>query len=403
MCDIISQNWHSFDEDERAQFWATLALRYSQGLGPRLSVRLLRHFGSAYAAIQGLEKWKDLGIKSGIISSVAAGAWRENALVEWKAAQTCDAHIVLWHHSTYPQILRTIIDAPLMFYAKGALELLAGPCLAVVGSRKCTPDGVQVGANISRELSAAGVTIVSGMARGIDKVVHVASLQHVGKSIAVLGTGIDVIYPKNNADIYGELIKNGLIISEYAPQTQPLALHFPIRNRIISGISLGVLVVEGALKSGTLITARQALEQNRDVFAIPGTANALASQGCQELIRQGAKVVFTAEDILCDMMEQFKNYSATFEPAPVKKEKINENQNQKQMIVKLEDFPEEEREDVEKILNFLYGNGESHMDSICIYLKKPANTVSSVLMSMELQGLIKRLQGAKYIAKSALK
>ncbi len=298
------------------------------------------------------------------------------------------------------------MDAPALLYARGDLSLLNGPCMAIVGSRKCTAEGVEVAAAITRDLSASGITIVSGMAKGIDRVAHAAALHNVGKSIAVLGTGIDVIYPKGNADIYSDLLKDGLIISEYAPKTPPVGLNFPIRNRIISGISLGVLVVEGTLRSGTLITARQALEQNRDVFAIPGTANALSSQGCQELIRQGAKVVFTAEDILCDMAEQLKAYPAMFgvpkaEQKPVNKLTDNLKGDQSLDDNIMQNFHKDEQEDVKNILKFLYGNGESHMDALCLALEKPAQHISPLIMNMELQGLIKRLPGSRFIAKSA--
>ncbi len=403
---MASHSWYNLSQDDRAQLWATLALRHTKGIGPRLVARILRHFGSAYTAINELEAWGDIGIKKDVISSVSSGAWRENALVEWKKAQNLDAHIIMWHHDEYSPLLQTLIDAPALFYAYGDLSLLAGPCMAIVGSRKCTPEGVEVATNITRELSAAGITIVSGMAQGIDRVAHVAALHNVGKSIAVLGTGIDVIYPKRNADVYADLVKDGLIISEYAPHTPPLGLNFPIRNRIISGISLGVLVVEGTLRSGTLITAKQALEQNRDVFAIPGTANALASQGCQELIRQGARVVFTAEDILCDMAEQLKAYPSLFAKAELAKSYLAPNNIKSKTQVTtnedvLKNFARDEQEDVKNILKFLYGNGESHVDAICLGLHKPTHQVSSLLMSMELLGLIKRLPGARYVAKSA--
>ncbi len=404
---MSSHGWHNLSQDDRAQFWATLALKHTQGIGPRLAVRILRHFGSAYAAIHGLDEWQGLGIKSSIISSVSAGAWRESALIEWKNAQACAAHIVLWHDDAYPPLLKTTIDAPVMFYAFGDLGLLMGPCLAIVGSRKCTPQGIETAAKITRDLSAAGITIVSGMAKGIDKVAHVAALHGIGKSIAVLGTGIDVIYPKGNTDVYYDLSNSGLIMSEYAPKTPPLAANFPIRNRIISGISLGVLVVEGTLRSGTLITARQALEQNRDVFAIPGIANALTSQGCQELIRQGAKVVFTAEDILCDIMEQLKSFSATFEKITSEKspeELTSQDENTYAVLTSevLQNFSKAEQEDVSSILKYLHGHGESHTDAICMHLAKPANEVNSLLMNMELLSLIKRLHGSRYIAKSSL-
>ncbi len=399
---MTSLSWQSLDDAERAQLWATLALKYSQGLGARAIKRILAHFGSAYVAIQKLEDWHKLGIKEDIISKVSAGAWREDALLEWRQAQGFDGRIVLWHHEQYPKLLKNIIDAPCLFYARGDLSLLSGPCLAIVGSRKCSAEGVEVASRITRDLAQIGITIVSGMAQGIDRVAHVAALSKIGKSVAVLGTGLDVIYPRQNTDVYYDLIKEGLVISEFSLQTHAIATNFPIRNRIISGVSLGVLVVEGASRSGTLITARQALEQNRDVFAIPGATTSLTSQGCQDLIRQGAKVVFNAEDILCDMAEQLKQYSDNI-VKPLSTEAANDIKQNAAEIASdfLQEFPEDEQQDVKNILKFLYGNGESHIDSICMHLEQPIHQVNSLLMSMELAGIVKRLAGARYVARSA--
>ncbi len=406
MANMTNYTWQSLSQQDRAEFWATLALKYSPGIGPRLSARVLRHFGSAYTAIQQLSDWEDIGIGPDKTVNISSGAWRDEALIEWRAAQSSDAHILMWHHQEYPDLLQAIIDAPTMFYALGNLSLLAGPCIAIVGSRKCTAEGVEVAGKITRDLAGAGITIVSGMAQGIDRVAHVASLHKVGKSVAVLGTGIDVVYPKSNRDIYDDLIAQGLVISEFAPKTSPIATNFPIRNRIISGLSIGVLVVEGSLRSGTLITARQALEQNRDVFAIPGPATSTASQGCQELIRQGAKVVFTAEDILCDLAEQLKPY-VTINPLKAKnyaqaaqdaQDILSNDHNQDVENNVLQSFTSEEQVCIKSILKYLHGNGESHVDAICLALEKPIHEVTTMLMSMELSGLVKRLPGAHYSA-----
>ncbi len=401
---MVNYTWQNLSQDDRAEFWATLALKYSQGIGPRLTVRILRRFGSAYNAIQQLDAWGDVGISSDKITCISSGAWRNDALIEWRAAQQSNAHILMWHHAEYSPLLRTLIDAPSMLYALGNLDLLSGPCLAIVGSRKCTADGVEVAGNITRDLASAGICIVSGMAQGIDRVAHVASLGKIGSSIAVLGTGIDVVYPKNNLDIYQELIENGLIVSEFAPNTAPIATNFPIRNRIISGLSIGVLVIEGSLRSGTLITARQALEQNRDVFAIPGAATAATSQGCQDLIRQGAKVVFTAEDILCDLAEQLKSYIKIDPIKPKKYENAVPNIAGADTLNDsiLQSFSHDEQVLVKNILKYLCANGESHVDSLSLGIEQPVHEVTNVLMSMELSGLVKRLPGARYLAQSAL-
>ncbi len=301
--------WQDFCDEERTQFWASLALRHSQGLGPRSVARLLHYFGSAYDAVQNTKSWDEAGIPAHKAAQFATGAWRTSAQKEWNVAQCTEMRILMWHHREYPSLLRALIDAPCLLYYRGDVSLLAGPCFAVVGSRNCTAEGVRIASLVTRDMTKAGVTVVSGMAQGIDRVAHVAALEGIGKSIAVLGTGIDVVYPQKHKDIYERLIHEGLVVSEFAPGTSPNATNFPVRNRVISGVSLGVLVVEGALRSGSLITARQALEQNRDVFAVPGLATSPASHGCQELIRQGAKPVFHAEDILRDLTETLRAFS----------------------------------------------------------------------------------------------
>ncbi len=400
MTEMTNYFWHNLSQEDRAEFWATLALKYSQGIGPRIAARALRHFGSAYKAIQQLDCWDKIGLGQDKTSKISSGSWRDEALGEWRMAQTTNAHMLMWHHQEYPSLLRTIIDAPTMLYAIGDLSLLSAPCLAIVGSRKCTSEGVEIAGQITRDLASAGITIVSGMAQGIDRIAHMASLHKIGKSIAVLGTGIDVIYPKNNSDIYDDLTHHGLVISEFAPKTAPISTNFPIRNRIISGLSIGVLVVEGSLRSGTLITARQALEQNRDVFAIPGAATSATSQGCQDLIRQGAKVVFSAEDILCDLSKQLEPY-IKIDPLKVKsyaKGDLNQIKDEKEHIQDLDLFSSAEQAHVKSILKYLHSHGQSHVDVICQDLDKPIHEVTTMLMSMELSGLVKRLPGARYTA-----
>lgn len=288
------------------ELWAVLALRHAQGIGSRRAKRLVEHFGSALAAAEAVMAeplaWFACGITSDEASAdFAAGSWRKAARSEWLALRKPGVSFIQWTDLSYPPQLREIFDAPLLVYYKGDISLLHGPAVAVVGARKCTEEGIAVAAWFSRCLSQAGVTVLSGMALGIDRAAHLAGLQGAGRSVAVLGTGIDVIYPACNDDVYDVLAHKGLILSEFPLGTQPSPGHFPIRNRIISGLSRGVLVVEAAGRSGSLITARLALEQNRDVFAVPGHTLAAMSEGCRELIRRGARPVFDADDILEDL------------------------------------------------------------------------------------------------------
>jgi DNA processing protein len=205
-------------------------------------------------------------------------------------------------HPDYPQALRDIAAAPLMLYVKGRIELLAKPSLAVVGARNASAQGMLNAGRMAQALSEAGLTIVSGLALGIDAAAHEGGLCGSGSTIAVIGTGIDRIYPARNAPLARRIAEDGCIVSEYALGTPPLRDNFPRRNRVISGLARGVLVVEAAAKSGSLITARLAVSQGKDLYAIPGSIHATLAKGCHALIREdGAKLVETANDILTDM------------------------------------------------------------------------------------------------------
>ena len=201
----------------------------------------------------------------------------------------------------YPQALFNIPDPPFLLYIKGRRELLNRPALAIVGSRNATPQGLKNAEAFAQAASTAGLCIVSGMAHGVDAAAHRGGLRGQGSSIGVVGTGLDKIYPAANRELAHQLAQEGVLVSEFPLGTPPLAANFPRRNRIISGLSLGCLVVEASLQSGSLITARMALEQGREVFAIPGSIHAPQSKGCHHLIKQGAKLVEHAQDILEDL------------------------------------------------------------------------------------------------------
>lgn len=308
------------DEAARKEYWASLALRHCRGLGARSAARLARHFGSAYAAVQARNLWHEAGVNKGQAAELATGSWRVTAREEWDRARDLSASIVLWTDPEYPALLRSIIDAPLLLYCRGDLSLLQSPGFAVVGSRKATRHGRSVAEYMARCLSACGIAIVSGMALGIDRVAHEAALARIGRSIGVLGTGIDMLYPIGNMTVFDEMERRGLLISEFAPGTLPHAGNFPVRNRVISGLSLGVLVVEAAHRSGSLITARLALEQNREVYAVPGPALDAHCLGCQDLVRQGAHAVFSAEDVLRDLAEQLRPFGISEGSVPAGEE-----------------------------------------------------------------------------------
>jgi DNA processing protein len=209
-----------------------------------------------------------------------------------------DCHLLTLADAAYPQALLTIADPPLLLYALGQPALLQRPAVAVVGSRNASRQGLQHAEQFSEALSCAGLPVISGMALGIDSAAHEGGLRGRGATVAVIGTGIDVVYPARNRALSGRIAQQGCIVSEYPLGTPPMAMNFPRRNRIISGLSCAVLVVEAALRSGSLITARVAADQGRDVFAIPGSIHSPMSKGCHALIKQGAKLVESVQDVL---------------------------------------------------------------------------------------------------------
>lgn len=304
------------DEAGRSEYWACLALRHCRGLGARSCARLLEYFGSAYAAFENRDSWPEAGLSKNVAAELATGSWRVTAQEEWDAVRKSDHGILFMSQQGYPERLRQITDPPILLYCYGQTSLLQAPCVAMVGSRKATAHGIEVSAHFARRLSACGITVVSGMAQGIDSACHDAALSRPGQSIGVLGTGLDLIYPKASLSLFERMRENGLLLSEFAPGTLPLPQNFPIRNRIISGLALAVLVVEATTRSGSLITARLALEQDREVFAVPGAALESHSIGCQTLVREGAKPVFCAEDILRELAPQLAEWDISEQSLP---------------------------------------------------------------------------------------
>ncbi len=284
----------SFD----ASLKAWLALSLTHGLGGEGARRLLKEFGSPEAVFAASTGSLRNFVKAEVVAEIGRGI--DEAMLTPALGWLEDGRnrIVTLADGDYPQALLNTPDPPLLLYVKGRLDLLNRPSLAVVGSRNATPQGIHNAEAFARTLSDAGLCVISGLAHGIDAAAHRGALRYQGGSIAVVGTGLDKVYPAANRDLAHELAAEGTLISEFPLGTPPLAANFPRRNRIISGMSAGCLVVEASLQSGSLITARLALEQGREVFAIPGSIHAPQSKGCHTLIKQGAKLVETAQDIL---------------------------------------------------------------------------------------------------------
>ncbi len=293
----------SFDASLKA--WLTLSqVRSLDGESARL---LLREFGSPDAVISASISSLNNFVKSDVAAEIGAGIAEDSIASTLAWLEEDNNHIFTLADEEYPRLLLNIPDPPLLLYVKGQPGLLNHASLAVVGSRNPTTMGIDNAEAFAKALSDAGLCIISGMAHGIDAAAHRGALRGQGSSIAIVGTGLDKVYPSENHDLAHMLAQSGALVSEFPLGTPPLAANFPRRNRLISGISSGCLVVEASLQSGSLITARLALEQGRDVFAIPGSIHSPQSKGSHALIKQGAKLVETAKDILEELGNELAN------------------------------------------------------------------------------------------------
>ncbi|MGZ4815759.1 MAG: DNA-processing protein DprA [Terriglobales bacterium] len=284
-------------EVSQHDYW--LALAVTPGIGPTRGRKLVQHFGSAHEVFHAsLTELEAAGLMAVSAQSIATGASLNLAEEELAKAKAAGARIITPADAEFPRRLLEIYDPPLCLYVRGELPTLSAAGVAVVGTRHPTPYGIGMAERLSCDLSARGIIIISGLARGVDSAAHRGAINAKGKTVAVLGTGVDVIYPRENAKLIEPILSlGGTVISEFPVGTQATPQNFPIRNRIISGLSLGVLVVEAAEYSGTRITARCALEQGREVYAVPGNVTNKQSWGPNTLIKQGAKLVATWEDI----------------------------------------------------------------------------------------------------------
>jgi DNA processing protein len=279
-----------------------LALRMVPGLGTRRMGLLLERFQTPQAIFRAsASELEAAGLPGAVARSVSSGCSFEDAASQQRKLREAGAQLITLGDARYPDALRKIFDPPPVMFARGRVELLDSICIGVVGTRHPTPYGVAAAERLSGDLARAGVTIVSGMARGIDTAAHKAALAAEGPTIAVLGCGVDIVYPSENRKLAAEIAAKGLIVSEFPMEATAFPQNFPIRNRIISGLSCGILVVEGAQYSGSAITARLAIDQGREVFAVPGNITSKMSWGPNLLIKQGAKLVQDWNDVVVDL------------------------------------------------------------------------------------------------------
>jgi DNA processing protein len=292
---------------EEELYW--LALKLVPGLGTRTSARLLERFRGPQAIFRASRtELEAAGASGAVAQSIASGCTFEDAAVQQQKMADAGAVAITAGDPRYPEPLRRIFDPPVLLFARGRVELLKSLMLAMVGTRRPTPYGMAVAERLSADLAHAGLTIVSGMARGIDTAAHKGTLAAGGDTVAVLGCGVDVIYPSENRKIMAEIAAKGLIVSEFPMGAVAYPQNFPIRNRIISGISTGVVVVEGAQYSGSAITAKLAMDQGREVFAVPGNITSKASWGPNLLIKQGARLVQDWNDVIAELPAESRRH-----------------------------------------------------------------------------------------------
>lgn len=364
-----------------------LALRMTPQLGARRAVDVLEKFGSPGAIFQ-LES-RDLegaGLSASVARSIEAGSAMDDALEQQRLLRATGTTIVTYFDDRYPALLKQIYDPPMMLFARGDVGLMQGPGVAIVGTRRPSPYGTAVADRFARELSEAGLTIVSGMARGIDTAAHQAALAVEGKTVAVLGCGVDIVYPAENKKLAAQIARDGLLLSEYPLRTPGYPQNFPVRNRIVSGLSHGVMIVEGAQYSGSAITARLSLDQGREVFAVPGNITSKQSWGPNLLIRQGARLVQEPSDVLSDLPLEAR-------------QKLRARGRQKLLI---EDGESEHPMQAlrAKVVQALPYDVPLTMDELIVKLQATVMVSTSeliaVLFDLELEGIVRQLPGKAY-------
>jgi DNA processing protein len=361
-----------------------LALTLTPGLASRLSARLLREFGSPEeifrASLTRLEACR-------LPASVAQAVFQKQSFKRAEkelaqVGQVDDCQLLNWTEPEYPQSLLQIYDPPVLLYVRGDLQVLNLPSIGIVGTRRPTLYGIQMAERLGRELAARGVVVVSGMARGIDAIAHQGTMAVNGRAIGVLGTGVDVCYPKENKKLYEKVLERGAILSEFPLGTHPAPENFPIRNRIVAGMPLGVVVVEGAQYSGSLITARLAMEFGREVFGVPGNVTQSVSFAPNQLIKQGAKLVTNGEDVIEEL------------PTPVRAALVRAEQPetaQRNLIAAsaLNSFEK-------RIFDSLDSDESRHIDYIVERSGLNSSEVLATLFDLEMKGVIRQLPGKQF-------
>jgi DNA processing protein len=373
-----------------------LALILVPGLGCRKAVALVDRFGSVERVFQaGREELEAFGLPSGVASTVASGCTFEDAAAQHDLMGKSGAVLIPIRDPRYPARLREIYDPPVALFARGRVELLDTVGIGVVGTRRASAYGIAAAERLSRDLATAQLTIVSGMARGIDTAAHKATLSVGGNTIAVFGCGVDLVYPAENRGLASTIAEKGLLLSEYPMGTPPWPQNFPVRNRIVSGMTAGILVVEGAQYSGSGITARLAMDQGREVFAVPGNITSRMSWGPNLLIKQGAKLVQDWNDVVVDLSPEDRRRLVI----AGQRELGSESSGPAGASEQAPDEPDTpQAKTARAILASLRVDTPVHLDVIVeSFSQFSSSEIIAALLDLEFGGLVKQLPGKNFL------
>jgi DNA processing protein len=370
-------------------------LNMTPGIGPRAAAKLLERFGSAEAVYSATRaELEQLRLIPEAVDSIIARNLQARADVEIASIRKLGGDVLILDDGVYPATLREIYDPPIVLYVKGAwADCLEQPCVGIVGSRRCSTYGQNSALMLARDLAQRGLTIVSGFARGIDAAAHKGALEAGGRTVAVLGTGIDEVYPRDHKRLAQEILDaGGALVSQFPLGTPPVSENFPYRNRIISGLSLGILVVEAAENSGSLITARLAIEQNREVFAVPGNITSRNSFGTNYLIKgAGAKLVQQWQDIASELPPQI---AANLLPPP-----FGDRRKEKSLAERLQFVPAGLSGAETSVFKLLTPDQPLHIDSLVDQSKMSISDLTATLLALEMRELIRALPGKCFVRK----
>ena len=366
-----------------ASFPLLAGVTMTPGIAARLSARLLREFGSPDGVFHAsLTRLESCNLPAPVAQAIfkKQNFWR--AEKELDAARRVGCKLVNWTEPEYPQSLLQIYDPPVVLYVRGDVSILNGPSLAIVGTRRPTVYGTQMADRMGRDLASRGLAIVSGLARGVDAIAHQGATAVGGRAIGVLGTGIDVCYPKENKKLYEKVLERGAIISEFPIGSHPAPVNFPVRNRIIAGMPIGVIIVEGKQYSGSLITARLAMEFGREVFGVPGNVTQDVSFAPNLLIKQGAKLVTNAEDVIEEL------------PTPVRAAlvQIEAVESEQRNLLVADGLSPSEK----KIYELLSAEESRPIDSLVEASGLNSSEVLATLFTLEIKGIVRQLPGKQF-------